>query len=244
MTSGVYVRTEETRKKMSERNIGKTLSKEHREKISNSLKGERNPNFGKILSDETKRKIGKANFGREVSEETRKKISKIQKGRIKSEAERKNISKGQLRKKIPEETREKIRKKLTGGKASKETREKLSEMRSGEKHPGWKGGASFIPYCVKFDEKRRRAVREFFSNLCICTGEPSYIRKLSVHHIYHDKNEGCNGRPFNLVPICIEHHSKELHNEEEYAIYINKTLREGFKWGIWNEEEYMEKVMY
>ena len=81
MTSGVYVRTEETRKKMSERNIGKTLSKEHREKISNSLKGESNPNFGKILSDETKRKIGKANFGREVSEETRKKISKIQKGR-------------------------------------------------------------------------------------------------------------------------------------------------------------------
>lgn len=244
MTSGVYVRTEETRKKMRERNIGKTLSEEHKQKISNSLKGERNHNFGKTPSDETKQKIGKANFGRKVSEETRKKISNIQKGRIKSKLERKNISIGQLGREISEETRERIRKTLTGRKASKETREKLSKMRTGKGHPGWKGGTSFIPYCEKFDERRKRAVRKFFNDLCICTGEPSYIRKLSVHHIHHDKDEGCNGKPFNLVPMCIEHHSKELHNEEEYATYINKTLREGFKWGIWNEQDYIEKVMY
>ena len=92
--------------------------------------------------------------------------------------------------------------------------------------------------------KEKKAVRDFFNNLCICTGEPSYTNALSVHHIYHDKNEGCNGLPFNLVPMCAEHHSKEIFKEEEYKAYINKTLREGFKWGIWNEEEYKEKVMY
>lgn len=54
----------------------------------------------------------------------------------------------------------------------------------------------------------------------------------------------CNGKPFNLVPMCSEHHAKEVKYEEEYKTYINKTLREGFKWGIWNEQEYMEKVMY
>jgi hypothetical protein len=40
------------------------------------------------------------------------------------------------------------------------------------------------------------------------------------------------------------HHLREQYNKEEYATYINKTLREGFKWGIWNEQEYIEKVMY
>jgi len=29
-----------------------------------------------------------------------------------------------------------------------------------------------------------------------------------------------------------------------FFLYINKTLEEGFKWGIWNREEYIEKVMY
>jgi len=67
---------------------------------------------------------------------------------------------------------------------------------------------------------------------------------LNVHHIEHDKEEGCNGKPFNLVPMCDYHHRREVHHEEDYKAYINKTLREGFKWGIWNEQEYIDKVMY
>lgn len=49
-----YVRTEEHRRKISESlkgennpNYGKTLSEEHRQKISESLKGENNPNYGR-----------------------------------------------------------------------------------------------------------------------------------------------------------------------------------------------------
>jgi len=35
----------------------------------------------------------------------------------------------------------------------------------------------------------------------------------------------------------------ELNNEKEYRKYINKTLEEGFKWGIWSKEQYEIEVM-
>jgi hypothetical protein len=127
---------------------------------------------------------------------------------------------------------------------------------TGEDNPLWKGGISFEPYCYKFNARRRRSVRNFFKNLCICCGchtseniskgSRSVLvpKELSVHHIHHNKNEGCNGLPFNLVPMCEECHLDERWNEEEYKIYINRTLSEGFKWGIWSEQEYIKKVMY
>jgi hypothetical protein len=126
---------------------------------------------------------------------------------------------------------------------------------SGESAPNWKGGISFAPYCYKFNKTRKKATREYFGFRCIVCGkeESENIRRgktsakqvsLSVHHIDHDKDQGCSGKPFNLVPLCINCHAGEGHNEEEYRKYINKTLEDGFKWGIWNREEYIEKVMY
>ena len=68
--------------------------------------------------------------------------------------------------------------------------------------------------------------------------------KLSVHHVDHDKEQGCNGKPFNLVPFCASCHSKENQHMDEYRDYVNKTLDAGFAWGIWSEQEYIRKVMY
>jgi len=117
---------------------------------------------------------------------------------------------------------------------------------TGENSSFWKGGISFDPYCPKFNNRRKEAVRNFFGRKCIACGsdEVEFKARLPVHHIDHDKEQGCDGKPFNLVPLCIKCHGKELAHEEEFKIYINKTLREGFKWGIWNEEEYMNQVMY
>jgi hypothetical protein len=69
-------------------------------------------------------------------------------------------------------------------------------------------------------------------------------QNLEVHHIDHDREQGCNSKPFNLVPLCKECHIKEKTNQEEYRRYTNKTLRDGFAWGIWSETEYQLKVMY
>jgi hypothetical protein len=113
-----------------------------------------------------------------------------------------------------------------------------------EKSSCWKGGSSFLPYCYKFNERRKKATRNFFNNTCIICGNEDFSRKISVHHVDHDKFQGCNGKPFNLVTLCQSCHGKEFYNEKDYEIYINKTLEEGFKWGIWNRDEYKLKVMY
>jgi len=94
---------------------GRTLSSEHKQKISKSLKrqGIVPPSRKGInLSEETKQKISKANRGRkpyEMTEKIKEKISRSLKGNCPSEE---------------------IRKKLRG--------------RIGEKSPHWKGGVSKI----------------------------------------------------------------------------------------------------
>lgn len=51
--------TEETKKKISEKAKGRTLSEETKRKMSESKSGENHPNYGKHLSEETKKKISK-----------------------------------------------------------------------------------------------------------------------------------------------------------------------------------------
>jgi len=116
----------------------------------------------------------------------------------------------------------------------------------GEGSPAWRGGTTYLPYCPKFNKRRREAVRKFFNYKCLMCGvdQRDLMRKLSVHHIDHDKEEGCDGKPFNLIPLCVNCHARERSREKEYKQYTNKTLEEGFKWGIWSEEEYMKQVMY
>ena len=91
-----FKHTEETKKKLSQINLGKKLSKETRSKMSTSQKGH-------LVSEETRRKIGLGNSisnkgqipwikGKHQSEETKQKISKIHKGKKLSEEHRKIIS--------------------------------------------------------------------------------------------------------------------------------------------------------
>lgn len=82
---------------------GKKLSEEHREKISESHKGEKNYLYGKHLSEETKKKISESQkcekafwYGKKMSEESRKKMSESQKGKKLSEETKKKLSKSIL----------------------------------------------------------------------------------------------------------------------------------------------------
>ena len=59
--------------------LGKTLSEQHKKKISETLKGRVSPNKGKITSEETKEKLRLAMTGRTYSEETRLKMSEARK---------------------------------------------------------------------------------------------------------------------------------------------------------------------
>ncbi len=73
--------SEDDRYKISISKIGSHLSKETKNKISNALKGDKNPNFGKTLSNETKSKLSILNTGKTLSDETKKKMSESRKGK-------------------------------------------------------------------------------------------------------------------------------------------------------------------
>ena len=217
---------------------------------------------GKTHTEETKQKMRDSHIGREQSPAWIAKRTAGLKGREITWTDK--LRQYRLGKKASDKTREKMSISKMGennnfyGKThSEEIKKHLSEIRiekkigCGENNGQYVDGRSFFPYCKKFDAKRRRAVRHFFHDICLCCGihkDENVVKdraiNLDVHHIDHDKEQGCNGKPFNLVPFCKKCHAKEASHQEEFRRYVNKTLRDGFAWGIWSEEEYKLKVMY
>jgi len=107
-------RSEDVKKKLSRAHTGKKLSEEHKKKLSELWKGEKNPFFGKHHSEETLEKMR----GRKVSEESKKKMSRAHTG-----------------KKLSEEHSRKIALANTGKKRSEDVKKKMSEGKMGEKNP-------------------------------------------------------------------------------------------------------------
>ena len=129
-----YVVTDEHRKIFSKTHKNKIVSKETRNRISESKKGknigELNPMFGKNHTDKVKLKISEANKGRIISEETRKKISEAKSG-VK-------------RTKFSEEWRRKISEGNKGRKMTKQSKDKLITTKTGMKYK-----ESVCPHCNK-----------------------------------------------------------------------------------------------
>jgi hypothetical protein len=140
------IRSDETRRKLSEAGKGKTLSKEHRRKLSEASKGEKNHNYGKPKSEETRRKLSEAKKGKTASEESRKKMSESGKVKTISEEHRRKMTEAtqskETRRKMSESGKVKIfseehRRNLSqwqiGKTLSEETRRKISEAAKGKK---------------------------------------------------------------------------------------------------------------
>jgi hypothetical protein len=84
----------------------------------------------------------------------------------------------------------------------------------------WDGFATNSPYCEKFNESCRESNRDKYDRECFICGKPESknftksgkLRKLSVHHIDMNKQQGCNDNEWKLVPVCLNHHGM-LHTE-------------------------------
>lgn len=185
-------------------NVGRKLSEERR--INLYLF-----NKGKILSDETKRKIS----------ETRKRLG------IKSPTA--GIQRSDETKKKISETRKRLGYKAPstlGMKLSKEARKNISEGHMGEKNHNWQGGKSFEPYTFEWTKTLRLAIRQRDNFTCKKCGitEEEHIKRtgrvLSVNHIDFDKS---NCDPKNLNTLCCGCNSV-INFNREYWTKVFKQL--------------------
>lgn len=117
---------------------GRKLSEEHKRKISEAAKGNKN-SVGRIVSEETRRKLSEANRGRKLSEETKRKVGDAARGRKLSEEHKCKISEAvkgntnSLGRVLSEETKLKLSESNKGKKRSEETKRRISEATKGNK---------------------------------------------------------------------------------------------------------------
>lgn len=233
----------EVRQKIANTLKGHTVSEKTREKLRLANGGENSARFGKHLSRETKAKISNANRGRKCTpdqlqrmseshrgkrhtEEQKQNISKALKGRPISDEHRKHLSEALKGKHLSEETKRKVGAASRGRKFSEETHRLWSEQRTGKGNSQWRGGVKYLPYCPKFNFKRKEQVREAFGRVCAFPGcgksEQDNQERLSVHHINFDKKAGCFGRMWNLAPLCRSCHCwTSEHRWEAFYILCN-----------------------
>ena len=172
-----------------------------------------------MKTEKTKEKMKEAQLGRHHTEETKKKISTAKQNM--SEATKQKIRDnhvGMKGKHHSEETKRKISEVLMGRKFSEETKLKLSDLNKGSKHPNWKGGVSFEPYCIKFDDEFKERVREYWNRKCILCEKTELEngRKLDVHHVMYNKDTCCDDSIPLFVPLCNLCHGKTNFNREDW----------------------------
>lgn len=124
-----YKHTDEVKLKMRANNLGKTLTEEHKLKISNSLSGENNHNFGKKFSIEHLLNMRNARLGKKHSDKAKEKMSAGRTGD-------KNHMYGKTH---SVEAKEKISRIHKGKNISDEHKKIISSSVSGDKHPNFKG---------------------------------------------------------------------------------------------------------
>ena len=170
-------------------------------------------------TEKSKQEVLKINIGRKQTKNHINKRSISLKGRI---SPNKN-------KCLSNDHKNKISQSNLGKIVSNETIYKISKSRTGkccgEKNCNWKGGKSFEPYCPKFNNKKKEEIRNQYDRRCYICGKHesdnitknNKIRKLCVHHIDEDKEQGCNGKQWKLIPLCLSCHLK-LHNSKKMEI--------------------------
>lgn len=101
----------------------------------------------------------------------------------------------------------------TGVSMSEIAKERLSATHQNIPYDEWNGFIKFKPYCDKFNESCRERNRNKHGRTCFICGmaERSNGRKLSVHHVDMNKDQGCDDHEWSLIPLCTSCHGK-AHN--------------------------------
>ena len=164
-------------------------------------------------TEETKHKMSEAHKRHKISEETKRKIGIAHKGKVLSEETKRKMSEAHKGKIISGETRQKLSEALKG-------------KYTGENSSQWQGGISFGRYCPRFDEKIREEIRDKYQHECFECGksEKQNGRKLDVHHVDFNKEQGCNEHEWRLIPLCHSCHSKTNHDRKQSNYHYTTLL--------------------
>ena len=89
-----------------------------------------------------------------------------------------------------------------------EIRKRVSATLQCISYDEWESFAEDHPYCPKFNNACRESNREKYDRCCFLSGmtEAENGKRLSVHHIDMDKNQGCDGHAWKLVPLAANWH--------------------------------------
>lgn len=229
--------SEETRAKLCEAGRKKTLSPEHRAKISAS-------HIGMHHTIESRSKISKNHidfsgknhpmYGKHHTEKSRMNMS-----RPHPNATGKNHRLYGTH--LTNEQKSVISMANRGRHPSEETLKKLSAATKGENNPRWKGGISFEPYCPKFNAGLKQRIREFFENRCVMCGEKNVNgRALCCHHVTYNKEMCCDGKPVRFAALCIRCHNKtSAGDRQRWENMLHRAIDE-----IWDGKSYFTKEEY
>ena len=113
------------------------------------------------------------------------------------------VRKGLKQKPITDEHRRNLSKALEGRELSFEHRRNLSMIKQGVSLDEWNGFVSFEPYCPKFNEKKKEEIRNRYHRTCVISGKSALQlrERLTVHHVDNNKQQGCDGSSWRLVPV-------------------------------------------
>jgi len=168
-------------------------------KIYNRNKGHNNPFYGKRHSEETKRKMSEIRI---------KKKETL--GYLHTPESKRKIS--ETMKKIANTPKNKLR---------------VSSQMRGKNNPSWRGGISFEPYGLEFNNRFKEMIRERDNYCCIlCNIKQEDIKiRLDVHHIDYDK---LNSFVQNCLALCRGCHVLTNFNREQWKSFFQSLLKKRY----------------
>lgn len=157
------------------------------------------------------RTISEANIGRKHTDETKRNMSKGHTGK--------------KRKPRSEETKRKISDANKGRKQkpfTEKARRKLSAYHQGCSLDEWKGYVSFEPYCEKFNYDKKEEIRNQYRRVCVVSGVSALQngQRLSVDHADENKQQGCGGIKWRLVPLTRKVHGKMNNKQNHFLLEL------------------------
>jgi len=215
---------------------GYKQTEDHKRKLGEERKGEKNPFYGKKHTSETKEKISKNRKGKNIKEShwlykkgylvTGEKNSNYGKnenlkgkknpfyGKKHNETSKNKIRLFNIGKIVPEEIKEQIRKKMIG-------------TRCGDQNPAWKGGISYEPYCQSWTDKEyKESIKKRDGYKCLNPECNKISNQLCLHHIDYNKK---NCHPFNIITVCNSCNGKANKDREWHTQWYKAIINNRYK---------------